>query len=94
MANFGTSGAIKAGRMAQRDRKGSGPVATTQGIPSFEETNFLDSSTDTRMAGPVGARALALMNDPEAQRQQQEWSAMLANSHGTNDWYGVENGLA
>ncbi len=94
MANFGTSGAIKAGRRAQQERKYSGPsTGTASGATSFEETKILDNPTDTRMAGPVGARALALMNDPEAQRQQQEWSAMLANSQGTSDWYGVENGL-
>lgn len=93
--NFGTRESITAGRMTQQERKYAGPsTGTASGATSFEETKILDTPTDTRMAGPVGARALALMNNPEDQKQQQDWSAMLRKSHKTDDWWGVENGLA
>ena len=51
------------------------------GVANFDPRRPLDSYRGTRMAGQVGARALALMNDPMEAQRVDEWMNQFGQSN-------------
>lgn len=55
--------------------------AEMDGASQVSPTAGLDETAGQRMAGPVGARAMRLMNDPAEQERVGRWMASFAMSN-------------
>ncbi len=54
----------------------------TEGGASFSKpTDDLDKTSETRMAGPGGAFAMQMMQDPELQQRVGNWNQQFAQSN-------------
>jgi len=74
--NFGSPGSIVGGRMAQAGKKAENTFGTENAASNVTENNTLDT-TDSRMAGEVGARAMQMMNDPEEFNRTMGWMNLM-----------------
>ena len=84
--NFGSRGSIVGGRMAQaRAEETENTFGTINDASNVTENNTLDT-TDSRMAGEVGARAMQLMNDPEEFDRTMGWMSLFSQSNDGAQW--------
>ncbi len=94
--NFGNRETIAAGRIAQAKLKETpNSFGTVDGAASVTETSTMDS-TDQRMAGQEGARALAMLTDPIEQKRTARWKQEFYQSPTSIDWRiaSMDGGLA
>ena len=84
--NFGSPGSIVGGRMAQaRAEETENTFGTINDAPNTTPNNTLDT-TDSRMAGEVGARAMQMMNDPEEFDRTMGWMNLFSQSNDGARW--------
>lgn len=73
---------IKQGNLIKRQLEETPRNFATEGGASFSKpARDLDKTSGTRMAGPGGAFAMSMMNDPELQERVNTWSQQFAQSN-------------
>ena len=73
-----TPESIKMGRVNTRKSKETpNSFAMQDGASAVQETAPLDQTSQDRMTGGVGARALQLMNDPAEQARVNRWMGLF-----------------
>ena len=74
--------AVRAGNRAKKEAEEFPTTFGTQGSADFASpTGNLDEKNKTRMAGPGGAFAMQMMDDPELQKRVEEWNQQFMQSN-------------
>ena len=82
-----TPESIKMGRVnTQKIKETPNSFATQDGASAVQETAPLDRTSQDRMAGGMGARAVQLMNDPIEQQRVAGWMAMFGMTNQGMEW--------
>ena len=77
-----TPESIKMGRVnTQKSKETPNSFAMQDGASAVQETAPLDRTSQDRMAGGMGARALQLMNDPQEKARVDGWMASFGMSN-------------
>ena len=77
-----TPESIKMGRVnTQKSKETPNSFATQDGASAVQETAPLDRTSQDRMAGGMGARAMQLMNDPQEKARVDGWMASFGLSN-------------
>ena len=84
--NFGSTGSVVGGRMAQaRAEETENTFGTINEASNVNENNTLDTP-NVRMAGQEGARAMQLMNDPQELDRTMSWMQQFGMSNDGAQW--------
>ena len=77
-----TPESIKMGRVnTQKSKETPNSFAVQDGASAVQETAPLDRTSQDRMAGGMGARAMQLMNDPQEKARVDGWMASFGLSN-------------
>ena len=77
-----TPESIKMGRVnTQKSKETPNSFAMQDGASAVKETAPLDQTSQDRMAGGMGARAMQMMNDPAEQERVAGWMAAFGMSN-------------
>ena len=77
-----TPESIKMGRVnTQKSKETPNSFAIQDGASAVQETAPLDQTSQDRMAGGMGARAMQMMNDPAEQERVAGWMAAFGMSN-------------
>ena len=77
-----TPESIKMGRVnTQKTKETPNSFAIQDGAAAVQETAPLDQTSQDRMAGGMGARAMQMMNDPAEQQRVAGWMAAFGMSN-------------
>jgi len=83
---------IRAGRAIREKAQENGEVASKSGGAAFSlPSPDLDYRNQTRMAGPGGAFAVALMDDPELQDRVGQWGYEFEQTAEGRNFYGLDD---
>lgn len=73
---------IKQGNLIKKQLEETPHNFATEGGAAFSKpAGNLDKTSSTRMAGPGGAFAMDMMNDPELQQRVATWNQQFAQSN-------------
>ena len=82
---------IRAGRAIREKAQENGEVTSKSGGAAFSlPSPDLDYRNQTRMAGPGGAFAVAIMEDPELQDRLGQWSYEFEQVDEGKRFYGID----
>ena len=77
-----TSESLSQGRINQQKAKETpNSFAMQDGVSAVEKTAPLDRTSQDRMAGGMGARAMQMINDPQEQARVDGWMAAFGMSN-------------
>ena len=81
MAYFDPKSIQHGNRVRDELKQTPATFATDSGVVKVMPDRQLKTTSKTRMAGPMGQRAMELMNDPEAAEATKQWMKLFAQSN-------------
>tara|TARA_B100000073_G_C23470091_1_gene467087 strand:- start:26 stop:319 length:294 start_codon:yes stop_codon:yes gene_type:complete len=85
------SRAIRQGQTNRNELKENPGTFTSEGASFSAPSNHLDKQNSIRMAGPGGAFAIQLSNDPELAKRVKGWNGAFAQSRPGAEFFGLVN---
>jgi hypothetical protein len=81
MANYDPKTIQHGNRMRDELKQTPASFATDSGVAKISADRPLRTTSKTRMAGPMGQRAMELMTDPAAAQATGKWMELFAQSN-------------